>query len=92
MCDLSLLCQQYFTYTLLLPLKLGVCHHALHALLHAPPLRQLPVQPLLPRLQLLLKCAFVLLIHLRSLLQDVDLKRGNEESLERKKHTTCRKE
>lgn len=26
------------TYTLLLPLEFGICHHALHALLHAPPL------------------------------------------------------
>ena len=63
------------TYTLLLPLVLGVCHHALHALLHALLLRQLSVQPLLPCLQLLLKGALVLLIHVGCLLQDIDLKR-----------------
>lgn len=61
------------TYTLLLPLVFGVCHHALHVLLHAPPLRQLPLQLLLPRLQLLLERSLVLLIHVCRLLQDVDL-------------------
>lgn len=61
------------TYTLLLPLVFGVRHHALHALLHAPPLRQLPLQLLLPRLQLLLERALVLLVHVCRLLQDVHL-------------------
>lgn len=62
------------TYTFFLPLEFGVRHHALHALLHAPPLRKLTLQPLLSGLQLLLEWAFVVLIHVRGLLQDVDLK------------------
>lgn len=64
-----------FTHTFLLPLEFGVCDHALHALLHAPPLCQLPLQLLLPALQLLLKGAFVLLVHPCGFLKDIDLRK-----------------
>lgn len=55
---------------------LCVCDHAVEPLLHVPLVRELPVQPLLAGLQLLLQTAFVLLVDLGGFLQNVNLQGG----------------
>lgn len=75
MASLSLCSTPGFKHIATLFLLLGICigRVILHAVLCVPPVRWLFLQPLLPGIRVLLRQAFVLLVHFCCLLWDVGL-------------------